>query len=438
MLALAVAALALAVEIRDGLGHPAAFLALAVACLAGLAALGSPSRSVSTPGILGLVVAGFGAAPFLTRLASQTATDAGVSTPAWVAASLGAAALATAAAGFGRLDPRAALASALIACGLAGAWIITRVPTPHIDVWWSQNAGIDAFLSGGNPYTSTFPDLYDDPNGYALGIVRDGRVRLGYPYPPVTLLLDAPFRALFGDIRWGHLVAVLATGVLIAGRRPNARSTVCAGLYLLLPRQTFVIESAWMDPWVALLGVATLRALERPGPLRGVAAGLFVASKPSMIPVVAAFLAAGLPPRTLVATAGVAIFSALIVVLPFRAADPAAFDHSTWRVVAAMPTHPLSLSFPAPLLATTGLDAGAAVGFLLAPLMAAWVLRGSARGPQVVATTLSVALLHFFAWNKFAWCNYYATVIALLATALALAPDPDTLAAPKKETGRSA
>jgi hypothetical protein len=219
MLALAVAALALAVEIRDGLGHPAAFLALAVACLAGLAALGSPSRSVSTPGILGLVVAGFGAAPFLTRLASQTATDAGVSTPAWVAASLGAAALATAAAGFGRLDPRAALASALIACGLAGAWIITRVPTPHIDVWWSQNAGIDAFLSGGNPYTSTFPDLYDDLNGYALGIVRDGRVRLGYPYPPVTLLLDAPFRALFGDIRWGHLVG------RTRHRRPDRRPT---------------------------------------------------------------------------------------------------------------------------------------------------------------------------------------------------------------------
>lgn len=437
MLPLAIAALAVAVEINDGLGHPAAFAALAVACVAAVIALRRPGSAVSARG-LGIVVGLFGAIPWFNALPSATATSAGVVAPTWilVAWSLGATAVVVAA--FDRLSPRTALFAAGAACALVGAWIIRAVPVPHIDVWWSQNAGIDLALAGGNPYTSSFPDLYDDPNGYALGIVRDGRVYLGYPYPPVSLLCDMPFRAVFGDIRWGHLVATLLTGAIIAGRRPDARSVACAGAFLLVPRQAFIIESAWMDPWVALFGVATMRLLDGPGILKGLVAGLFLASKPSMIPVVGAFLLAGLPARAFLATSAVALLAGAAVILPFRLPDPAAFDLSTWRVVAAMGTHPLSLSFPAPIKASFGVDAGAAVGFALAPLAAWWAGRRGARGPAVVAGGFAVGLLLFFSWNKFAWCNYYATVIALLAVACAMSePSPPT-DQPKRATGRPA
>ncbi len=437
MLPLAIAALAVAVEINDGLGHPAAFVALAVACIAAVLALRRPGDPVSTRS-LGIVVALFGAAPWINALPSATATSAGVVAPTWilVAWSLGATAVAVAA--FDRLSPRAALFAAGGACALVGAWTIRAVPVPHIDVWWSQNAGIDLWLSGGNPYTSSFPDLYDDPNGYALGIVRDGRVFLGYPYPPVSLLCDAPFRALFGDIRWGHLTATVLTGAIIAGRRPDARSVACAGAFLLVPRQAFIVESAWMDPWVALFGVTTMRLLDRPGLLKGAVAGLFLASKPSMIPVVGAFLLAGLPVRELVATSTVALLAGIAVILPFRLPDPAAFDLSTWRVVAAMGTHPLSLSFPAPIKAAFGVDAGATVGFVLAPIAAWWAGRGGVRGPSVVAAAFAVGLLLFFAWNKFAWCNYYATVLALLAVATAMSEDATSKVDGKRATGRPA
>ncbi len=417
---LCLAALAMALEIRDGLGAPLAFIALAVAMCAALSDV-VRFRIDREMGPIGpaLVLLAFGLAPLLHRSLSEHATAFGAEMP-WPVRLLplvtAFVALAVIAA---KVRPWVLVAVASVAFASLGLAAIHAVPIPHIDVWWSQNAGIDAFLQGANPYATSFPDLYNDPSGYALGIVRNGVVHLGYPYPPVTLLLDAPFRAWFGDIRFGHVLATLITAFLIAGRRPTLATALPAAMFLMIPRQAFAIESAWMDPWVACLGVAALRSIPLGILPFGILTGLFMASKPSMLAIAPAFLLVGLGWRKICQSAIVAGVAAACMVLPFRGANPTAFDQSTWRVVSAMPTHPLSLSLPGWLIAHRGIDIGALPGFL-APwvvfFIAIWKrLRGQLGTSIVIAT----GLLTFFALNKFAWCNYYLTVAAFIAFSMA-------------------
>src|SRR5437016_5450699 len=115
--------------------------------------------------------------------------------------------------------------------------------TPRIDVWTAQTAGLDALRHGRDPWSSTFPDVYHNPDLYAPGTVRDGVVHLGFPYPPLTVLLDLPAHFLFGDFRYANLLAMLAAAALIAAARPGPTSALLATLFLFTPRAFLVLRN---------------------------------------------------------------------------------------------------------------------------------------------------------------------------------------------------
>jgi hypothetical protein len=156
-----------------------------------------------------------------------------------------------------------------------------------------------------------------------------------------------------------------------------------------------------------------------------------------MIPVVAAFLAAGLPLRTLVATGG----RGDLLRSHRRAAVPRRGSGGVRPLDVARRRRHADASavveFSRSPTRNHGPRRGCRRGVPPRPLVAAWVLRGSARGPQVVATTLSGRAPSFLRVEQ-------VRVVQLLRDGHRLArdrprarPDPDTLAAPK-ETGRSA
>ena len=109
----------------------------------------------------------------------------------------------------------------LIAFGLLGCWVLGAGNRPRIDVWTAQMAGLDSMRHGIDPWSSTFADVYHLPDLYAPGTVKDGIVHLGFPYPPLTVLLDLSGYLLFNDFRYSNLAAMIATAAFIAYARPG-------------------------------------------------------------------------------------------------------------------------------------------------------------------------------------------------------------------------
>ena len=116
-------------------------------------------------------------------------------------------------------------------------------PVSHIDVQLVQRTGLDAALHGHDPFSVTFPDIHHNPALYPPGLVRDGVVHLGFPYPPLTFLLDLPTHILLGDYRYTNLLCMLASALLVAACRPGVLPKLIAALYLYTPR-TFLVSNA--------------------------------------------------------------------------------------------------------------------------------------------------------------------------------------------------
>ena len=116
-------------------------------------------------------------------------------------------------------------------------------PAPGIDVFVNNTQGVDYFLAGLNPYSQAYVDIYGGRYGYEPGFL----------YFPGLLLILAPFRVLFGDIRYAGILAhYVGCFVLsrLGGRSTASQSyaRIAALLWAFLPVQHFVFEQAWTDP----------------------------------------------------------------------------------------------------------------------------------------------------------------------------------------------
>ena len=168
--------------------------------------------------------------------------------------------------GSGFASPRLALGGLFLSLAVASVWIwqprskwlvdvaillklvlALRIPgispNPSIDVFVNNTQGVDHFLAGLNPYTQSYIDLYAGRYGYEPGFL----------YFPGLLLILAPFRVVFGDIRYAGIFAHYLACFLLArwdgrsgGSVHYARFT--ALLWAFLPVQHFVFEQAWTDP----------------------------------------------------------------------------------------------------------------------------------------------------------------------------------------------
>jgi hypothetical protein len=160
-----------------------------------------------------------------------------------------------------RVLDRVALAAAGVTLVILEALVITYDRKPQIDVFLFVNQAADKVATG-NIYGSTWQGISpEDPVALAHG----------FPYLPMTAVLLAPFRWLFGDARWGILASVLVCGTVLAwyGRR-GPSGGLLAALLMLGPSTLLIVESTWTEPLVLALLLPALIAFECRRPMAGV------------------------------------------------------------------------------------------------------------------------------------------------------------------------
>ncbi|MBI3071559.1 MAG: hypothetical protein HYY84_05455 [Deltaproteobacteria bacterium] len=316
---------------------------------------------------------------------------------------------------------RACFFAALAIHFVLGVWTISVSPDPAIDVFTVHTEAFKALFAGESPFSITIPNIYgDDTPFYVKSTLAGGRVQVGYPYPPLGLLLALPGH-LVGDFRYATLVAMHGAALFMAFARPGRIGALVALLYLFTPRAFFVLEQAWTEPFVVLGFSATCFLACRGSRRVPIVLGFLFAAKQYVFlaGATAFFLDGKFAWRRTAKTLGIAAAIAFATVLPFVVWD---FDGFLWSVIEARKTTPFrpdSLTFLA-WLDNHDIVVGGWVGLvgMAVPLgLAYW--RG-VRSPSGFAT--SVAALYFvaFSFSVAAHCNYYYLVIGLLCIAVAV------------------
>jgi len=314
---------------------------------------------------------------------------------------------------------------ALIAIQLSlSIWIVRASPDPFVDVFTVHLEALRALGQGLDPYGRTFANIYGHDHFYGPGLVVNGRVQIGFPYPPLSLLMAAPGQLLAGDFRYGNAVAV-ALAALVIGTCRTGRLAVGAGaLFLFIPRGLFIVEQGWTEPYVVLLFAATVWCACRAPALVPLALGLFFAVKQYAIlaaPLVV-LLHAGpgvwwKTGRTLLQAALVAA----VVTVPFVIAGPAAFVDDVVKLQIVQPFRPDSLSYLAEWAYLTGRTPWMWLAFIVTPVVVVLCLAYAPRNVAGFAGAVALSTMVFFAFNKQAFVNYYFFVAGALCCALAAA-----------------
>ncbi|GEJ57044.1 hypothetical protein [Anaeromyxobacter diazotrophicus] len=305
----------------------------------------------------------------------------------------------------------------LVFVGL-GTWLITASPSPFIDVVEVHNTSISALLQGTNPYTITFPDIYNDPAMYGPGMVKDGRLMFGYTYPPLSLLL-ATLGSFAGDYRYALLAAITIAAGCIAYARPTGTGVIAATLLLLTPRSLFVLEQGWTEPFVLMLVSATAMLSVRRPRLALVTLGLLLAVKQYAVLFIGT--AALLPlwrdegsrlirVRAIAVTMGVAA----VVTLPFLLWSPVALFRDLITTQLHLPFRGDSLSYSAWWAAVRGQEPHYWVGFALAMAAGILVFIRAPRTASGFTMSFGFVFLWFVVFNRQAFCNYYYLILGCM------------------------
>lgn len=420
---LAVAALCLgyAVHIGGGDAHPVAFPLLGLAIFTAGVAVGWGPRWRPPIAIDRLLLAGVMAqiAVMLVFPINQYLVGVDRFDPAWIGllsvALVGALWLHRA----GRMTSLA-LVVVIGAHFALGAWVIAHSPEPFIDVWHFQQDGIAALLSGTNPYLPIYEDIYGGSSPYyGPGIVEDGRLTVGLPYPPMSLYLAIPGYLVAGDHRWAQLVAIELAALVVMAIRPNRIGIGAALVVLFMPRTLLIVERGWTEPFGILLLAVTVLVASRAPKYAGVALGALVAVKQYLLiglPLAVILLRSAAMDRWRLAVTTAA--TAALVTLPFLIWDPAALFNSTVRFLAVQPYRPGSLTFLS-LLPVESTAAASVVAFALLLVSVSLVALRGHRGPAGLAAAIGFVLLVFFAFGKQGAINYYFLVIGAFCVAIA-------------------
>jgi len=153
------------------------------------------------------------------------------------------------------LPPARILAySAIAVMGAAGLLMVRSNPRPSIDVWYMLQAATHALAHGHNIYTTK----------WTTGVPGD--FSNGYAYLPGAAVLLWPFQALFGDVRYGVLAALVLTSLLLIRFRPRSPAVLLGTLVLLYPQAISGVGQSWIDPVVLAALCAAVYAVSRGRP----------------------------------------------------------------------------------------------------------------------------------------------------------------------------
>ncbi len=301
--------------------------------------------------------------------------------------------------------------------------LLQRLPTPGVDVLMFQRMSCDAFLGGSNPYAIRFPDPYSPEQSavfYGPGVSVNGTLQIGFPYMPLSLLMDLPGHVL-GNIRYANLAYLVLAVVLLARARQGRTNEVAGVLLLFSPITPLVLHLGWTDVHVVFMLALTWFCFERRLLLLPYVFGLLLVSKQYMLAV--APLGLLLLPRPWQARQlwrffGRAAIPAAVVTLPFVLWNAREFVNSVVMFQIRQPFRPDALSY-LNVLKPTDPAAWVWVSFaVLGAALAAGVLVGSRRG-LTFPLGVAACLLLFFALSKQAFANYYFVVFASACAAVA-------------------
>jgi hypothetical protein len=412
---IAVALLGAAIQRADGMFSRVAMVALTAALLACAWGTFGPSRGTRTA-ILGVVLGW----EFFELLSSSLSPSlAATALPATIGLLLCAAAACAICFAPGLFWPRTAFCVALSVHFLVGAWVV-RNSKPYIDVYDFHQAGSAELAAGRNPYSVRMPNIYgpgDSRLYYGPGIANGNRLTLGFPYPPLSMLLSFLGYAVAGDCRYAHLVATTLAAALMAFARPSRLSYIGAMLFLFTPRLFNVLAQSWTEPLVVFLLACVVFCRVRMPRLTPWAAGLFFASKQYLV----IFAPLVLRKRRDYVKAAV---PALLVTTPFALWQFQDFLRSVAFFQFAQPMRMDALSYMA-LLARAHVGFPVWGAFVLGGLATIFVLRETPGTASGMSSGIAFVALVFFAFSKQAFCNYYFFVIGALCCAIATsAGDP--------------
>jgi hypothetical protein len=305
---------------------------------------------------------------------------------------------------------------------LMGIDTIAASPAPEIDVWTVQQRGAEVLSTGGNPFEEvrlhdTGPRTADD---------------VPYVYPPLHLIVSSVAWNLLGDVRYAMVLAVVLAGFAARAlarktggdRLPAVLQDAPALLIWFTPCLPFILEQAWIDPIpIALFSALTLCA-ERKW-LGAVLAGLVIGTKQTMVLVVFPLaLAFGFG---IAQWAVVAVFIALPIA-PWAMWNFAAWKHSNFDFLNALPVRDDALTLVTWAKKRLKLTIPPVTGFLGAAATLAWATWSAWRrhrpALEQAALVAVVTMTSFFVFNKWAFANYYFTLLSLAALAAAAALKP--------------
>jgi uncharacterized membrane protein len=309
------------------------------------------------------------------------------------------------------------------------AMVAFRAHQDPIDVIEFEVDSVHALLLGNNPYGSgvTHQDLCygheelcHGAQFYGPGVSTEGRVHVGFPYPPLALFWTIP-GYLLHNVRYAWLLAINLATVLIFWISPDVNGLLAAVLLLFGAPTINVLSHGYTEPLLLLtLATVVLVAQKEPG-LLPLALGLFLASKQYSL--LALPLAALLLPRfswkKYLSMIGIAVGVALLLALPFGVSDPHGFWWSLVTFQTLAPLRPDALSFSALLVEHGSRPIPQGLIALITILVTAMVLWKAPRTPSAFALSLALLSLIFFVLNKQAFANYYFFCLGTLCVGLA-------------------
>lgn len=320
--------------------------------------------------------------------------------------------------------------SVLLLAGLSALgvlWLANIVTT--IDVLGFQNEGARRLLAWQDPWAPGYPNPYGEGGSaafYGPGLADGDRVLFGFPYPPLSLLLST-VGYVFGDVRFAHLVALLAAGLMLVHMVGDSWASRAGGvLFLSTPMLLPVAQRGFTEAFLVATLVGAVFVLRRGWGGGAVALGLFLAAKQYAVlflPVLAV-VAPGLGKRRARwRLAWRAIAVAAVVTVPLALWNLPEFLFSVGLLQFEQPFRPDSMS----LLALVARHwEGVPTGWFLPVtatglVLALWgVLRTAPRTWRGAVTGVAVVQLVFLLLNKQAFTNYYLFAIAAVWLAVSL------------------
>jgi hypothetical protein len=298
-----------------------------------------------------------------------------------------------------------------------------------------RNAAV-AVLHGQNPYAMTIPNIYPPKLAeqfYGPGVVIDGRVTSGFPYPPFTLLVAIPGH-LLGDVRYGQLIAMLVTALILRRLATDRVGRAVAVLGVAAPTAIPVLTLAWTEPTlVALLACLVLALERRRYAIAAAFLGLFLVSKQYVVIVIPLvwLIRHWLTRRTILIGLGLGA----AVTLPFFVVDPSAFWKAIVEFQLIQPFRSDSVSLLVSSVNTFGWPPPWTYSVLpLAGggLTAMALARRAPRTPAAFAAAVGLTLLVTILLSKEAFMNYYYLVSGAFLIAAVTWPTQQPLTGPEQ------